>query len=178
MTATMQAVEFRCELRDAPLARLILRRSGARFVGTVEAEDTHFRVPDGLLKRRRGEGEPTDWVHYRRRPRIPPTMTMFDIYSDELGQARFGAGELPVWLAVRKHREIWLKNNLSIYMDQVDGLGSFVKLEMLVSRLTNVIRCHEEIAHMRTMLEHALGEPVSLGYAEMLARDLGVTADR
>lgn len=168
----MRAVEFRCELRDAGLARLILPRAGAVHVGTVEAEDTHFRVPDGALKRRAAPGEPTDWVWYRRPGGIAPRVATFDIYADSFGREHFGARPMSAWVAVRKQRDMWLAGNLSVYLDTVEGLGSFVKLEMIVSTNEGLSKCDEAIAAMRAELQPALGEPISMGYAELLSREL------
>mgnify|MGYP003351239014 CR=1 FL=1 len=39
----------------------------------------------------------------------------------------FGATALPVWLVVKKSRELWMLGNVRIHLDTVDKLGGAVK---------------------------------------------------
>ncbi|NJK31882.1 MAG: CYTH domain-containing protein [Deltaproteobacteria bacterium] len=168
----MQSVEFRAELRDAELAPLILRAIGAKPLGSTEWEDSYFRVPDGWLKRRSAAGEPTDWVRYHRTPRVQPKIVRFEVLADEQGIERFGQHPMPLWLAIRKHRELWMRGYTTVSLDHIEHLGRFVKLEALVSPQHNVVRAHREINRIRDALSPALGEPIAEGYADLMLRQL------
>ena len=169
MVEEMQSVEFRCELRDPELAGLMLPAIGAIFVGEADWEDTYFRVPEGWLKRRSAKDEPTDWVRYRRAERITPKIVGFDVLSDDQGREQFGTLAMPTWIAIRKRRACWLLGNLNVYLDHVESLGHFCKLETLVTPSQNLARGHRVIHHVRAKLEPALGEPISRGYAQLVA---------
>ncbi|MEM9083221.1 MAG: CYTH domain-containing protein [Planctomycetota bacterium] len=165
----MQAVEFRCELRDPDLARLLLGAMGALSAGTIEGDDTHFRVPAGFLKRRTAPGEPTDYVLYNKPARVTPRMTRFEVMTETDARVQLGSAEMPVWVTVRKTREIYLVNGINVYLDRVEGLGWFFKAEVIVSPRVNVIKAHERINGVRDELANAFGEAVSGSYAELLA---------
>lgn len=168
----MQNVEFKSELQDLELARTIARRVGAKFVGEITQVDTYYRVPDGRLKKRETTGEPTEYIFYHRLNRSRPKLSHFTIYTEQEARARFGERPLPVWLTVRKKREIWMYQNVRLHMDNVEHLGRFFEAEALVMPSQHVGRCHELIQEVRERFNPALGEPVASSYSDMMALEL------
>ena len=164
-------VEFKAELREPDLAPAVCAAFGAVHAGTLEQTDTYFRVPDARLKRREIPGEPAEWIFYDRENRALPKLSRFTIYSEAAAQERFGIRPLPIWLTVRKTRELWLKDAIRIHLDTVENLGSFLEIEALVSPKQNVARCHEAIAQLRERFGPLLGEPISCGYSDLLAAE-------
>ena len=59
-----------------------------------------------------------------------------------------------------------------IHLDQVDGLGTFLEFESLVSRENNLANAHETIANLRQQFGPALGEAISVSYSDLLLRDI------
>ncbi|MFG0275326.1 MAG: class IV adenylate cyclase [Phycisphaerales bacterium] len=167
----MQSLEFKAELRDPEIARAVCRRLGAVQVGRQSSVDTYFRVANGRLKKREAAGDPVEWVFYHRPDRTKPKLSHFTIYSEQQARERFGAAPLPVWIVVRRTREIWLKDWVRINLDEVDGLGWFLEFETLVSRDRELSRCQDAIASLRPKFAPILGEPLSTGYAELLAME-------
>jgi len=170
-TGEMINVEFKAELRDLELARAAVRSMGALKAGVLEQTDTYFRVADGRLKKRETEGEDTEWVFYDREDRTLPKLSRFTIYDEAAAKERFGSRPLPVWLTVKKRRELWLMGAVRIHMDEVEGLGKFLEIEALVSPKQNVAKCHELVAKLREKLGPALGEPLSGSYSDLLASE-------
>lgn len=168
----MHNVEFKVELRDPNLARTIIVRQGATFIGTLDQTDTYFRIPSGRLKKREQVGEPTEYIFYDRENRTRPKLSHFTIYSEAEARERFGTTPLPVWIVVRKRRDLYLLGNVRIHVDQVEGLGFFLEIEALVSTSTNVARCHTSIAELRALLQPVLGEAIAVGYSDLLAQDV------
>ena len=169
----MQNVEVKYELRDMDLCRSIIRRLGASHVSTVSQRDTYFRVPDGRLKKRESEGEPVEWVFYHRQNRITPRLSHFTIYSEQEALTRFGTNPLPVLVLVDKLRELWMKDQLRLHLDDVHGLGRFFEIEALVTPRQHVGDCHRLIGELVKQLAPILGEPISLSYSDMIAKDQG-----
>lgn len=167
----MQNVEFKAELRDPSLARVICQRAQAVRVGEVRQTDTYYRIPEGRLKKREAEGEPVEYVFYHRADRVRPAISQFTIYSEDDAKKRFGQLPLPVWLTVRKTREIWIHRNARIHLDHVESLGWFLEIEALVSPTNNVGRCHTVLARIREMLTPAVGEPIATSYADLIANE-------
>ncbi len=167
----MQNVEFKAELRDVPLAKAICRSLHATWIGAVGQVDTYYRVPTGRLKKREQTGEPTEVIYYDRPDRSRPKLSKFEIFSEEQAASRFGSEPLPVWLVVRKQREIWVLGQVRIHLDTVEGLGTFVEFEAIVSPHNNVARCHEEVAHLRRAFGPVLGEALDCSYSDLLSRE-------
>lgn len=166
----MHNVEFKAELRDLPLARSIVRSLGARFIVKMNQTDTYYRTPTGRLKRRECDGEPTEYIHYDRTDRLLPKLSHFTIYSEDRFREVFGIEPLPVWLTVRKVRELFMLGNVRIHLDQVETLGDFVEFEALVSPDHTVPTCHRAIAELREKLTPVLGEAIAGGYSDLLER--------
>lgn len=167
----MHNVEFKAELRDLTLARAICAALGASKILDFDQTDTYFRVPSGRLKRRETPGEPIEYIFYERANRASPKLSHFMIYSEEQARERFGLAPLPIWVTVRKHRELWMLGNVRIHLDEVEGLGTFLEFEALVSRDINMSRCHETLASLRSSFSPVLGEPIDCSYSDMIARD-------
>ncbi|MEC9373926.1 MAG: class IV adenylate cyclase [Planctomycetota bacterium] len=167
----MQNVEFKAELRDLEVARAVCRSIGALHVATLDQSDTYYRIGDGRLKRRTTEGEPTEWIFYNRDDLARARISNYRIYTEEEALAHFGTAPLPVWVVVRKRRELWMTGAVRIHLDSVEDLGDFLEFEALVSRRQNVARCHEQIKRLRTAFAPVLGEPISRSYSDLLAAE-------
>lgn len=167
----MKNVEFKCELRDPDLAAAVCRQLGATHVATLNQTDTYFRIADGRLKKRECPGEPAEWIFYARDDASAPKISQFMIYSEEEARSRFGERPLPVWIVVRKRRELYMLGGVRIHLDTVEGLGSFLEFEALVSRNQTVPQRRAEVDKLRAAFGPALGEAIACGYSDLLAAE-------
>ncbi len=165
----MQNIEFKAELRDMDLARSICRSLGALSVEMLRQTDTYFRIADGRLKKRQCEGYPPEYVFYHRPNRSGPKISRFTIYSEADARVRFGAAPLPVWIVVKKTRELFTLDGVRIHLDTVEGLGAFIEFEALVCPERSMAQCHEAIERLRGAFAPTLGEPISASYSDLLA---------
>ena len=165
----MQNVECKYELRDLSLARGLAKLSGASFIATLEQTDTYFKLTSGRLKKRETIGEPTEWVFYDRTNMARPRISTFVIYTEDEAHARFGAQSLPIWVIVRKKRELYMYENVRIHLDQVESLGTFIEFEALVSSKFHVDRCQHTVNFLREHFGPALGEAIAVSYCDMMA---------
>ncbi|NUQ67344.1 MAG: class IV adenylate cyclase [Phycisphaerales bacterium] len=167
----MHNVEFKAELRDMTIALAVCRAIKATHIAALEQTDTYYQVTNGRLKKRETVGEPVEYVYYERANRSHPKLSHFTLYDEEQALARFGTQPLPVWLVVRKQRDLWMHGSVRIHLDKVEGLGTFIEFEALVSKDNHVARCHESIAELRRAFGPAMGEPIDCGYSDLLARE-------
>jgi adenylate cyclase class IV len=165
----MLNVEFKAELRDLALARTICRAIRATHIATLRQTDTYYRIPSGRLKKRECDGEPVEYIYYDRANRSLPKLSLFNVFSERQARERYGEAELPIWLIVRKTRELFIIDNVRIHLDRVDGLGEFIEFEAVVSRTQPVAKCHRDLASLRERLGPAIGEPIAMSYSDMLA---------
>lgn len=170
----MQNVEYKVELRNPEIAPSICKAIGARFINELEQTDTYFRVPHGRLKKRETRGEPTEFIQYERKDRTRPKLSHFTIFPEDVAIERFGTQPMPIWVIVKKIRKVYMLANVRIHIDNVEGLGSFVEFEALVSREFNVVKCHEAINKLIEEFRPTLGEPIATGYADLIAAETQV----
>lgn len=167
----MNNLEFKAELRDPQVARSICRSLRAAWIAEVQQVDTYYRVPSGRLKKREQFGEPVEFIFYERPNRSSPKISKFEIYSQEQAAERFGSTPLPIWTIVRKTREIFILNHTRIHLDKVEGLGTFLELESIVSKQHDQSKCALDIAELRKALAPVLGEPIDCSYSDLLANE-------
>lgn len=172
----MHNVEYKAELRDLPLARSICRALKASPIITMEQTDTYFRIPSGRLKKRECPGEPTEYIFYDRPDRTRAKLSHFVIYTETQALERFGIQPLPVWVIVKKRRELYMLGSVRIHLDTVEGLGHFLEFEAMVSVSFNIAKCHEAIDKLKKALGPALGEPIACGYSDLLANEAELNA--
>lgn len=168
---TMHNIEYKAELRDIDLARSICRALKAAPIITMEQVDTYYRIPSGRLKKRECAGEPTEYIFYDRPDRTRPKLSHFVIYTEPQALERFGTSPLPVWVTVRKRRELYMHRQVRIHLDTVEGLGQFLEFEAMVSVGFNIAKCHEAVEHLKRAFGPALGEPIACGYSDLLAAE-------
>lgn len=174
----MQNIEIKLELRDAPLARILLARLSAVRVERLTQTDTYFKLADGRLKKRHMVGEGvlkagvTEWIFYHRDNQARTRASQFRLYSDAEARAFFGPVEPPVWLVVKKVREVFMAgpgHSVRVHLDDVEGLGQFLELEALVTPHLPEDTAHAAVEDLRHALAPALGEPIAVSYSDMLA---------
>ncbi len=172
----MQNIEFKAELRDIDAARQQCRQVGAEFQGLLRQRDTYFRMADGRLKKREGTGagKRIEWVYYHRPDRVSPRMSNYTILTDSQAKRRWGTRNLKPWLTVEKSRELWLLGDVRVHLDDVKDLGRFIEFEAQVSRRFGVKACHQAIARLREAFIPLMGEPISVGYSDLMQMHMTV----
>jgi adenylate cyclase class IV len=169
----VQNVEYKAELRDLFLAHAICRNLGADFAGTIEQTDTYYRVPDARLKKRETPGATTEYIFYNRINRTRPKLSSYTIYTELQALERFGSSPLPVWVVVRKTRELHLYRGVRIHLDHVETLGRFLEFEVIVRPDQNLAQCHALMDFLRQSFGPACGEPIACSYADLIAAESG-----
>ncbi len=132
----MQNIEIKARVDDLDRARRLALELGARPQAVLHDTDTYFRVPHGRLKLRVTQGSPGGTLIAYRRPdraisRISDYRLVAIADADEIRRA---LGEtLGVLVEVRKTREVLIYGATRIHLDDVQGLGSFVELETVLT---------------------------------------------
>lgn len=168
----MHNIEFKAELRDPEAARRQCALLGGQRIGTVRQTDTYFRLHDGRLKRREAPGEPVEWIFYQRRDIVRPRMSNYFILTDRQAKRRWGTQNLRAWVQVTKNRELWMLEHVRIHIDEVDGLGTFIEFEAMVSKDFDTRTAHETINTLRQVFGPTLGEPLGPSYSDLMAQSV------
>jgi predicted adenylyl cyclase CyaB len=131
----LRNVEIKARASD--LAIVARRASAIADRGPIRLfqDDIYFRCPEGRLKLRRFSSSEGELIFYARadtaaakesRYRITPT-------SDPDHVIRTMADRYGVLGQVRKKRTLFLAGNARIHLDEVEGLGSFVEIEVVLN---------------------------------------------
>ena len=169
MRNRLDAVELKLELRDPALARSILRSLGAVSVAPLGQADTHYRVARGRVLRRQADGAEPEFLVYERADAAYPRVSRSHRYTAAQAQERFGEAVLPVLAEVRTRREVHVLGAARAHLDEVEGLGWFLELVAPISREHDEAACHVAVHDLRQALGPALGEPLSVSYADLVA---------
>jgi predicted adenylyl cyclase CyaB len=127
-------VEIKARARDFERQRL---RAEALNSGSAEhlvQEDTFFNVPAGRLKLRKlGDGS-AELIQYDRDDSLGPKESRYVVFrtADPGGLKEVLARALGIRAVVRKRRTVYFFDKTRIHLDQVEGLGSFIELEVVL----------------------------------------------
>jgi predicted adenylyl cyclase CyaB len=163
-------LELKARCADLASARRVVEQLGARSGGTEIQTDTYFHVAHGRLKLREIESQAAFLISYDRPDHDAARISAYHLVpvADADGLKAALAAALGVRGQVRKRRQIYFWHNVRIHLDEIDGLGSFVEFEAVLSSEQDE---SESAAHLE-MLRHSLAlEPadlISRSYADLL----------
>ena len=174
----MQNYEYKAELRDPQIARMICQKIGAPLAVRLRQTDTYYNIARGRLKKRQaiaidravGSPEPVEYIFYDRPTTVTPKVSDFHLYTQAEVIERFGQAPLPEWLVVEKTREVYIWNNVRIHLDEVVDLGWFFEFEILVAGNEPEGQVEQTATELRATFAPALGEPIAGSYSDLLAQ--------
>ncbi|KAK7477186.1 hypothetical protein BaRGS_00031571 [Batillaria attramentaria] len=113
-----------------------LRKRAAQLSGTdgqtLEQEDTFFNCHNGRLKLRVEKGNPSELIFYSRPDQQGPKVSDFSKAGiDQPENLKVVLSQaLGVRGMVKKTRYLYMVGQTRVHVDQVDGLGDFMELEV------------------------------------------------
>ncbi len=174
-------IEIKVQLADLTTVRQ--RAAGIAESGPfmLRQVDCFFSVPRGRLKLRVETGHDSTGQHesargeliaYRRADQaqaresdysicpVGDTAALLDVLQRSLGDPD------PV---VRKTRELFLRGRSRIHLDQVEGLGDFVEIEVVMRPGENPDAGHQELQQIQQLLGIQGCAVQAVAYADLLA---------
>ena len=128
-------VEIKARVEDAYKVRSVAEEISDSGPVLIEQEDTFFNCVKGRLKLRKFDEFRGELIHYSRRDGHEPTGCEYAIVEtsepDKLG--RLLGEALGVRGMVRKRRTLYLYGQTRIHLDDVEGLGDFLELEVVLT---------------------------------------------
>ena len=152
----------------------------------IVQEDTFFIVPRGRLKLREfgggmirvggGEdssGAPAELIFYERVDAEGPTRSSYSLVpvTDPTALKVALSAALGVRGVVKKRRSLYLARETRIHIDDVDGLGAFLELEVVLGTTDGAASHGEGVARCRELMETLnIGEDdlVDTAYIDLL----------
>lgn len=128
----LRNAEFKARCSDLESARALLEQLQPVFQGTDYQRDTYFQVPEGRLKLREGNIEYA-LIHYQRSETAGTKASEIELFRFTPDQALYNilCKALPILVVVNKQRDIYFHGQVKIHLDRVDGLGTFLEVEVI-----------------------------------------------
>jgi predicted adenylyl cyclase CyaB len=100
----------------------------------ISQVDTFFNVPRGRLKLREFDDSTGELIHYDRPDSPGPKQSNYILSgTNEPGSLKKALGSaLGVHAVVKKKRILFLAGQTRIHLDEVEGLGQFIELEVVL----------------------------------------------
>ena len=128
-------VEIKARVADLAELRARAIALGAHPLEELHQIDTFYRVAQGRLKLRQLSEDAGELIFYRRPDQPGPKLSEYSIYRTSRPKA---LGELlRAFLEVRgvveKRRQVLLIGQTRVHLDQVEELGTFLELEVVLA---------------------------------------------
>lgn len=128
-------VEIKAVVADLPALRERVERISGTPGEEIYQEDTFFVVPHGRLKLRVFSPDHGELIYYERTDGLDPKPSHYLISRtsepesllDLLGASLGIAGH------VRKHRTLYMIGNTRVHLDEVEHLGTYMELEVVLA---------------------------------------------
>ena len=170
-TGPKRNIELKARCADLVAARAAAERIGARFQATLNQIDTYFHVPHGRLKLREIDGGVrAELIGYDRPDDIAARASDYRVVrvTDAADLKASLAAALGVRGEVRKRRDLFLWRNVRIHLDRVEGLGSFIEFEAVVSAHDDEPRSRQNLQQLAEALRISDDDRIALSYSDLL----------
>lgn len=127
-------IEIKARIRDIKTFRQRAEALSDTPCQTIPQEDIFFFTPQGRLKLRILAPDRGQLVYYLRENARGPRRSEYQIFEtrDPAGLQKILTDSLGVRGSVRKVRYLYLADQTRIHLDEVEGLGQFIELEVVL----------------------------------------------
>lgn len=167
-------IEIKARVRDPERLRMLAERVSDTPPQIIVQHDTFFRCAQGRLKLREfpdsGRGE---LIFYSRVDVAGTKLSDYAIAPTEEPEElrRVLAAALGVWQTVRKSRVLLLAGQTRIHLDSVEGLGTFMELEVVLRDGQPEEEGHRVARGWMDALEIAGSDLLEGAYADLMTQD-------
>lgn len=152
------------------LERILVEELHATDAGLERQHDIFFRCPRGRLKLRLVQDRPAQLIQYERADAAqvrPSDYRLVEVAEPDrllaiLDAALGRLGE------VRKHRRVFLIQNVRVHLDEVEGLGMFIEIEAAVDGARDEASCRKATQELLRALGAADVAFESCAYVDLL----------
>jgi predicted adenylyl cyclase CyaB len=163
-------IEIKARVTNPSALRRAAEDVADQAVETIQQDDTFFHCRNGRLKLRdfgNGRGE---LIYYRREDQHGPKTSFYQITSTHEPEAlrdtlTAALGEMG---RVRKTRLLYLAGRTRIHLDQVEGLGDFMELEVVLTEDETESAGRDEANQLMNKLGIQTSDLIEAAYVDLL----------
>jgi adenylate cyclase len=128
-------VEIKARIADPESMRMRVEAIADRGPVVIRQLDTFFNCREGRLKLREVPGADAELIFYDRPDSAEPSESLYSVtpVSDPAGLIDALSRAMGVKIVVRKVRTLYHSGSTRVHLDQVEGLGDFVELEVVLA---------------------------------------------
>ena len=163
-------IEIKARCSNQEKIRSILKAHNAKFVGTDHQIDTYFNVNNGRLKLREGIIE-NNLIYYERENIDGPKQSDVILFSSDSKSSlkQILIKSIGILVVVDKKREIYWIDNVKFHLDIVEGLGTFVEIEVIAENLSiGRDKLLDQCTHYLKLFNIDNSDLLSTSYSDML----------
>jgi predicted adenylyl cyclase CyaB len=128
-------IEIKARVRDFEGIRRFAETISDVPCEVLPQEDTFFKTPRGRLKLREISGRPAQLIYYERPDQEGPKRSNYQLFATQDPENLKRTLELAYGIrgVVRKTRYLYMAGQTRIHLDDVEGLGHFMELEVVLN---------------------------------------------
>ncbi|MFT5573500.1 MAG: putative adenylyl cyclase CyaB [Cryomorphaceae bacterium] len=165
-------IEIKARANNTPEQRAIASSLSDCDEQLIVQRDTFFNVEHGRLKLRVFADQSAELIFYRRRDSSGPTLSEYFISKtkDPAGLMTVLAQAYGVAVQVNKHRTLYLSGRTRIHFDQVEKLGDFIELEVVMAQDEALSDGEAEVQRLMQKLGITTEHLVDVAYADLITQ--------
>jgi adenylate cyclase, class 2 len=170
----MPNIELKAHYPKLPRAREIAIELNAEPLWKDEQIDTYFITRAGKLKLRESKLNGSELIPYVKVDKaglMRSDYTRLPVANPELTKSLLNS-LLGIKLSVKKQREVFLRGNIRIHLDEVENLGSFIEFEAVFEEDTPEVQSAErkKVYDLMKLFEISPGDVLDSSYPELLLK--------
>ena len=132
-------VEIKASVSDLPALKKQVEKISDAPGEEIHQDDTFFSVPHGRLKLRVFSANSGELIYYKRGDTLDPKPSHYLISktSDPVSLRAVLAASLDTVGQVRKRRTLFMVGNTRVHLDEVEDLGTYIELEVVLNKDTS-----------------------------------------
>jgi len=144
---------------------------------TLLQEDTFFNVPSGRLKLREFPDSPAMLIFYNRIDTQGPKLSDYHITETDDGKGLKSVLEKAygVRAVVKKERSLYMSGRTRLHFDQVENLGDFIELEVVLSDDDSLEAGEAEAQDLMSKLNIQASDLIDVAYVDLLEQSASNT---
>ena len=137
---------------------------------TLLQEDTFFKVPSGRLKLREFPDSPAMLIFYNRIDTQGPKLSDYHTTetNDGSGLKSVLTKAYGIRAIVKKERSLYMSGRTRLHFDQVENLGNFIELEVVLSNEDSIEGGEAEAHDLMSKLNIQAHDLIDVAYVDLL----------
>lgn len=165
-------IEIKATSTDPDRLEKVLRETTRSEPVLLKQHDTFFKVLRGRLKMRCDEKGQSELIYYRRDEQKGPKLSRY--FRKSLKDANKKKEELSklfgIESEVNKTRKVFLVDNARVHLDNVEGVGEFVEIEVVLDSPRQKTRGKRLLQKLMDLLDISEKDLISDAYETLIIR--------